>query len=102
MNTSSDSADPYPVYVGAWTNWSRGRVLGATLTLSRRDADLLIAFTAFFVAFVATRVWRILCFAIHRFCSKKTPQNAIYHQHQVSLTLYNKGSDQGLEDDFGL
>ncbi|KAI1121648.1 hypothetical protein F5Y10DRAFT_282310 [Nemania abortiva] len=75
----------YPVYVGAWTNWSRGQIMGATLTLPRRDADLLIAFTAFFVAFVTTRVWRLICFAIHRSSSKETPQDSTYHQHQAIL-----------------
>jgi hypothetical protein len=73
----------YPIYVGLWTNWSRGRILGSTLTLSRRDADLLIAFTAFFIAFIATRVWRIICFAFHRFHSTASPQDAIYHQRQI-------------------
>ncbi|KAF2967835.1 hypothetical protein GQX73_g5752 [Xylaria multiplex] len=85
MSTDLNSTGQYPVYVGTWTNWTRGRVLGATLTLRRRDADLLIAFTAFFIAFVATRVWRLICFAIHRSCSKETPQNTIYHQHQAIL-----------------
>ncbi|KAI1362255.1 hypothetical protein F5Y08DRAFT_341803 [Xylaria arbuscula] len=85
MNTDSSRPDVYPVYVGSWTNWSRGQVLGATLTLPRREADLLIAFTAFFIAFVATRVWRLACFAIHRFCSKQSAQNALYHQHQAIL-----------------
>ncbi|KAJ2991353.1 hypothetical protein NUW58_g2542 [Xylaria curta] len=85
MSAGSNLTTQYPVYVGTWTNWSRGQVLGATLTLHRREADLLIAFTAFFVAFVATRVWRIICFAIHRSCSKEHPQNVIYHQHQAVL-----------------
>ncbi|KAI0418902.1 hypothetical protein F5X98DRAFT_362848 [Xylaria grammica] len=85
MSTGSDSANPYPVYVGVWVNWSRGRILGSTLTVGRREADLIIAFTAFFVAFVGTRIWRIICFAIHRSCSKENPQNAIYHQHQAIL-----------------
>ncbi|KAI1427461.1 hypothetical protein F5Y12DRAFT_736805 [Xylaria sp. FL1777] len=85
MSTGSNSTNQYPVYVGTWTNWSRGQILGATLTLGRREVDLLIAFTALFVAFVATRVWRIICFAIHQSCSKETPQNAIYHQHQAIL-----------------
>jgi hypothetical protein len=40
----------YPVYLGTWINWSRGPVFGATLTLTRNDANLLIAFVAFFVA----------------------------------------------------
>jgi hypothetical protein len=47
---TSDSTDQYVVYLGKWTNWSRGPVFGATLTLSREDANLLIAFVAFFVA----------------------------------------------------
>ncbi|KAI2615186.1 hypothetical protein GGR54DRAFT_632289 [Hypoxylon sp. NC1633] len=62
------------------------RVLGAYyLTLPRRDADLLIAFTAVFIAFVSSRTWRILCFALHRLCStpailrnSSSPENGIH------------------------
>ncbi|KAI0817298.1 hypothetical protein GGR55DRAFT_11801 [Xylaria sp. FL0064] len=82
-NASASAGDQYPVYVGVWTNWSRGRVFGSTLTLSRRDADLLIAFTAFFIAFVTTRVWRIICFVFHRIYSTADPRDAIYHQRQT-------------------
>jgi hypothetical protein len=42
--------DDIPVYLGVWTNWSRGQVMGSTLTLDRRNGSLLIAFLAFFVA----------------------------------------------------
>ncbi|KAK5634200.1 hypothetical protein RRF57_009914 [Xylaria bambusicola] len=83
QDASGSQGAQYPIYVGIWTNWSRGRVLGSTLTISRRDADLLIAFTAFFIAFVTTRVWRILCFVFHRFHSTADPQDAIYHQRQT-------------------
>ncbi|KAI0531672.1 hypothetical protein GGR58DRAFT_524197 [Xylaria digitata] len=85
MSTGPNPTGQYPVYVGTWINWSRGQILGGTLTLRRGDADLLIAFTAFFIAFVAIRVWRLICFATHRSCSKETPQNAIYHQHRAIL-----------------
>ncbi|KAI1350941.1 hypothetical protein F5Y01DRAFT_315224 [Xylaria sp. FL0043] len=83
----SDSADTgqYPVYLGVWTNWSRGQVLGLTLTLRRQEANLLVAFTAFFIAFIATRFWRVLCFAFHRLYATATSQNAIYHQRQAIL-----------------
>ncbi|KAI1160783.1 hypothetical protein F5B18DRAFT_631346 [Nemania serpens] len=84
MGPDSD-LNKYPVYTGVWTNWSRSRVLGATLTLNREDADLLIAFTALFIAFVATRVWRITCFIFHRIYSSCEEQKAIYHQQQVIL-----------------
>ncbi|KAI0201419.1 hypothetical protein F4808DRAFT_469726 [Astrocystis sublimbata] len=85
MSPALQTTIPYPVYVGTWTNWSRGQIFGGTLTLRRREADLLIAFTAFFIAFVATRIWRIVCFSIHRLVSKETPQNAVYHQHQAVI-----------------
>ncbi|KAI1277552.1 hypothetical protein F5Y07DRAFT_363307 [Xylaria sp. FL0933] len=95
-NASASAGDQYPVYVGVWTNWSRGRVFGSTLTLSRRDADLLIAFTAFFIAFVTTRVWRIICFVFHRIYSTADPGDAIYHQRQ---TIFRNSSspESGIE-----
>ncbi|KAI0551764.1 hypothetical protein F4679DRAFT_537883 [Xylaria curta] len=82
---SGSQSYQYPVYVGVWTNWSRGRILGATLTLNRRDADLLIAFTAFFISFLASRTWRIICFIFHRCYSTANSQDATYHQRQAIL-----------------
>ncbi|KAF2970833.1 hypothetical protein GQX73_g2781 [Xylaria multiplex] len=63
------TGDQYPIHVGAWVNWSRGKVMGATLTVSRRDADLLIAFTSFFIAIYSTP---------HQ-------QDVVYHQRQAIL-----------------
>ncbi|KAI1257651.1 hypothetical protein MGN70_000694 [Eutypa lata] len=42
----------YKVYLGLWTNWSRGSVLGKTLTLSRQQAALtaLLCVAAFTLA----------------------------------------------------
>ncbi|KAI0019667.1 hypothetical protein F4780DRAFT_745194 [Xylariomycetidae sp. FL0641] len=79
------TANQYPVYLGFWTNWSHGRIMGATLTLKREDANLLIAFTGFIIAFVAARVWRILCFTFHTLTSTSKPRAAIYHQRQAIL-----------------
>lgn len=59
--------------------------MGATLTLSRQDADLLVAFTAFFIAFISTRTWRISCFCFHSLFSTPGPQDVIYHQRQAIL-----------------
>lgn len=52
MSLGLDDATQYPVHIGIWTNWSRGEILGLTLTLKRREGNLLLAFTAIFVAFV--------------------------------------------------
>ncbi|KAI0456529.1 hypothetical protein F5B21DRAFT_522677 [Xylaria acuta] len=73
------------VHLGVWTNWSRGPVLGATLTTTKSYGNLLIAFTAVFVAFVASRFWRILCFVLHRWYSTFEARDAIHHQRQVVL-----------------
>ncbi|KAI0184252.1 hypothetical protein EV127DRAFT_516280 [Xylaria flabelliformis] len=75
----------YPVHIGTWTNWSHGQIMGATVTLTRQDAALVVAFTSTFIAFVAIRVWRLLCFALHRYYSTTGPQEAIHHQLQAAL-----------------
>lgn len=38
--------------------------MGATLTLDRRDGNLLIAFTAVFVGIVTERLWRVACMSV--------------------------------------
>ncbi|KAM7200403.1 hypothetical protein V8F20_005380 [Naviculisporaceae sp. PSN 640] len=73
------------VYTGIWVNWSRGPVMGSTLTLTRRDGNLLIAFTAFFIGFIASRAWRIISFALHRYYSTPEARDALHHQRQAVL-----------------
>ncbi|KAH7309639.1 hypothetical protein B0I35DRAFT_84744 [Stachybotrys elegans] len=76
---------PYPIYLGVWTNRSYGRVFGSTLTLTRSDGALLIAFLAFFVTVVGTQVWRIICFSLFHIYSNSTRQDALYNQRQAIL-----------------
>ncbi|KAI1759146.1 hypothetical protein GGR53DRAFT_527966 [Hypoxylon sp. FL1150] len=85
FGSSSEAEFPYPVYTGVWTNWSSGRVLGATLTLTQENANLLIAFIALFAALVTGHLWRIVCFSIHGFLSTPKVQDALHHQRQVLL-----------------
>ncbi|KAI0448075.1 hypothetical protein F4803DRAFT_567680 [Xylaria telfairii] len=73
----------YGVQLGVWTNWSRGSVLGATLTLNRQYGSLLIAFTAFFITVVATRFWRVACSVAHRRFSVAEPRDALHFQRQA-------------------
>ncbi|XXG93941.1 hypothetical protein Hte_000191 [Hypoxylon texense] len=73
------------VYLGVWTNWSRGSIFGSTLTMQREHGNLLIAFTASFIGFVAARFWKILCLGFHRFWSTPKPQHTLYHQRQIIL-----------------
>lgn len=87
MDSSEPSnSDPYyEIYTGVWTNWSKGSIFGRTLTLQRRDGDLLIAFVALFVTIVGTSFWRLACFALHSLFSSEASRDGIYHQRQAIL-----------------
>ncbi|KAK8022290.1 hypothetical protein PG993_013057, partial [Apiospora rasikravindrae] len=73
------------VYLGAWTNWSRGRVMGATLTMTREQGNFLITFTAFFIPFVVSRLWKSFAMLFHQCYSTSDPRDAVHHQRQVLL-----------------
>ncbi|KAK7428375.1 hypothetical protein QQZ08_005132 [Neonectria magnoliae] len=72
----------YQIYTGIWTDWSEGRVLGATITLSSRNAGLLVAFIATFVAVIAARLWRILSFVAHQTLAFGGEHDGLYYQRQ--------------------
>lgn len=84
MDLDNTSIGP-KVYIGTWVNWSRGSVMGSTLTITKQNGNLLIAFTAFFIGFLSSRAWRIISFALHQFYSTPTPRNALHHQRQAIL-----------------
>ncbi|KAI1130881.1 hypothetical protein F5Y10DRAFT_288601 [Nemania abortiva] len=73
------------VYLGFWTNWSRGPVFGQTLTTTKATGNLIIAFTAVFIGLVASRFWKIVSFILHRQYSTAVPKDTIHHQRQVIL-----------------
>lgn len=73
------------IYTGIWTNWSRGAILGLTLTTTKQYGNLLIAFMALFIGFVASRLWKISCLALHRCYSTAEKRSPIHHQRQVIL-----------------
>ncbi|KAF2115544.1 hypothetical protein BDV96DRAFT_82414 [Lophiotrema nucula] len=83
-----------PVYIGVWTNWSHGRVLGSTLTLTQRNGTLLIAFIALFVSFVGSNFFKLTAFILHVWTSSgETSKDAIYHQRQAILRNSPSGTD---------
>ena len=82
----ADSISGAAVYTGFWINHSQSQISGATLTLRHRDAGLLTAFLALFVAVVGRSCWRLFCFVAHSFFSAAlTPQDGLYHQRQAVL-----------------
>ncbi|KAL1633282.1 hypothetical protein SLS58_011148 [Diplodia intermedia] len=83
MASSPDYDDS--IYLGVWTNWEHGKILGVTLTVTRAHGNLLIALVSLFVTIAGTSFWRVGCFAIHYIYSTKTPQDGLYHQRQAIL-----------------
>lgn len=81
---SSDNGS-YDVYLGFWTNWSSGSVKGATLTTTRDNGGLLIAFIALYVSASGRSFWRLSCFVLHRLFSTHKSMDGLYHQRQVIL-----------------
>ncbi|KAF1939595.1 hypothetical protein EJ02DRAFT_496833 [Clathrospora elynae] len=73
------------VYTGAWTNWTHGSTLGATLTLSKQNSSFLIAFIALFIAFAGGSLFRIYCFLAHILWSSPSHKDTIHHQRQATL-----------------
>ncbi|RVX69850.1 hypothetical protein B0A52_05684 [Exophiala mesophila] len=71
------------IFTGAWVDWSRGAVLGSTLTLSSRWASVLTAFLALFVTIVSSCLWRILSYTIHQLSSTSQARDGLHHQHQL-------------------
>ncbi|KAK6851590.1 hypothetical protein PG995_011715 [Apiospora arundinis] len=63
--------------------------------MTKSSGNILIAFTAIFIPFVGSRLWKMLCFAFHSCSSKRGAQTAIYHQRQVVLRN-SPSADSGL------
>lgn len=85
MNSSIQRFTSDDVYLGVWINWSHGRIRGATLSMSRRNGGLLIAFLTLLVGTAGTSFWRIDCYFIHCYFSSKNAADALYHQKQTIL-----------------
>lgn len=90
---TGSGADYHHIHLGFWTNWSYGRVQGATITLGHQNGNLLIAFLAIFVAATGKSFWRIGCFVIHRLHSSTTPEDGLYHQRQAILRNSSSAED---------
>ena len=86
------------VYKGVWINWSRGSILGWTLTIDTAEAQLLTSFLAVFVTATGTQAWKILAFLLHQLRAAQTPGDGRHQQAQVILR--NSGSALGASWEF--
>lgn len=77
--------ETFDVYLGFWINWSQGKISGLTLTLTRQNGGLIIAFLAIFVGIAGRSFWRISCLLLHRWLSTASAQDGPYHQRLAIL-----------------
>ncbi len=73
------------IYTGHWINWSHGRELGATITLSDRNGGLLTAFLGIFVTISGAACWKITSYVLHQSRCSQDFEDGIHHQQQAIL-----------------
>ena len=80
------------VYTGLWMDHDRGgRLKASVLTLSNRDAAILISFLAVLVSFTATRSWRIWRLLLHSLSfSKRAEPLDQRGNHRLQVVLRNR------------
>jgi hypothetical protein len=78
-----------PVYTGRWQDYSRGQILGDTLTLEVKSGRYLITALATFVGLVGSALWSLVAFAVHQLRAKKGSHDAVFTQHQVVYRTSN-------------
>jgi len=83
------------IYTGIWTNWSRGPVYGATITLTQGNGNILTAILAVYVTMVGHGFWRILRFALHqcRAMHAKDLNDGLHIQTQAILRNTGTATD---------
>ena len=81
------------IYTGVWVNWSRGRLMGSTLTVSTSNGGLLSAFLAIFISLTGIAFWRITSFALHQIRARRAFHDGLHHQQQ--LIFRNTGTASG-------
>lgn len=70
------------VYQGFWIDYSRGTVIGATITTTANTANLIIAITSLLVAFTGAHLWELVAFVHHSRISSRDPQPTLHRQRQ--------------------
>jgi hypothetical protein len=73
------------VFAGFWTNWTDGRITGATLTLSHRDGAYLIAFLAIVVRIAGGHFWQSLCYFLFQTATVRGAHDEATEQQQAIL-----------------
>jgi hypothetical protein len=82
-----------PVHTGIWTDWSKGHILGKSITVTDDNGRYIISATSAFIGIVASFAWSIVAYFIHQIRASRDRGDVLYHQQQVSIR--NSGSPLG-------
>lgn len=82
MSTGTTSAE---IHLGAWIDWSKGAILGSTVTVTAQNGAFLVAFLALFVQLAGSHLWDLVNGISHRCYVTSKPRDPIYWQQQVIL-----------------
>ena len=86
----AEALDPAAyIYTGFWTNWSKGNMLGRTLTLSPTYSILLTNSLALFVTLSGGQLWTILRFSLHQYRASRKPEAPQFVHRQEQVVLRN-------------
>ena len=77
------------VFLGSWTNYTDGSILGATLTLTSRSGAFLVAFLAIYVRVAGGHFWDLFCRVAFHLNATDKPKDGLHHQHQAILRNNN-------------
>lgn len=77
------------IYQGCWINWSKGSVIGSTLTLSSTNSTLLTNMLALFVTMAGGQFWTVVRFSLHQLRASSQVSdrqaNILFNKQQVVL-----------------
>lgn len=73
------------IYIGLWTNWSKGQVLGATITVTATTGVILAAFIAIVVNLAVGNLWNMFAYGIHQTRATDSQCHPMLRQQQVIL-----------------
>ncbi|KAK0717786.1 hypothetical protein B0T26DRAFT_626053, partial [Lasiosphaeria miniovina] len=73
------------VYVGAWSDWTKGRIMGAVITVPSWAGGLVVALLAVFIHAASIHLWHLVRFALHQILTTDKGIHPIGRQVQALL-----------------
>jgi hypothetical protein len=70
------------VYKGFWIDYTQDSILGATITTTADNANLVIAILSLLVAFTGAHLWDLIAFANYYSGISQHPRPSFHHQRQ--------------------